>query len=89
MGLIRCGFDVDFALGLLFRLRIDVEGGALEIGWDFQFELKLEREFDSRLFEFIAMEAMRCSLAFLDALVSWANLGVGLRNLSADGDVDD
>jgi hypothetical protein len=33
------------------------------------------------------MEAMRCSLAFLDAFVSRANLGVGLRNLEVDGDV--
>jgi hypothetical protein len=57
-------------LGLLFRLRIVVEGGALEVGWDFQFELKLGRGFDSRRLEFIVMEAMRCSLAFLDALVS-------------------
>lgn len=63
-------------------------GGILDIGWDFQFELKPVRELVSRAFELRAMEAIRCSLAFREALVSWANLGVGLRNFEVDGDVD-
>lgn len=70
-------------------------GGILEIGCGFQLELRLDRELVSRAFELNsralelrAREAMRCSLAFRDALVSWANLGVGLRNLEVDGDID-
>lgn len=90
MGLIKCGLDVDLEFGLPFRLLIVADaGGILEIGWDFQLELKAERGFGSRAFELIAMDAMRCSLAFLDAFVSRANLGVGLRNLEVDGDVKD
>lgn len=90
MGLIKCGLDVELAFDLPFRLLIVAEaGGILEIGWDFQFEVKVERGFGSRAFELIAMDAMRCSLAFLDAFVSRANLGVGLRNLEVDGDVKD
>ena len=90
MGLINCGLDVDLAFVLPFRLLIVADaGGILEIGWVFQFELNVERGFGSRLLELVAMEAMRCSLAFLDAFVSRANLGVGLRNLEVGGDVKD
>lgn len=71
MGLIKCGLDVSLELGFPFRLRIVAEaGGILDIGWGFQFELKPERELASRAFEFIAIDAMRCSLAFREALVS-------------------
>jgi hypothetical protein len=88
MGLIKCGLDVDLALGLPFRLLIVPDaGGILDTGWAFQLELYVDKELVSRAFELITKDAIRCSLAFREAFVSWANRGVGLRNLEVDGDV--
>jgi hypothetical protein len=61
-------------------------GDTREKGCAFQLELKEVNGLESRLFEF--MEAMRCSLALRDALVSRANLGVE-SNLEVEGGVED
>lgn len=90
MGLIKCGLDVDLALDLPFRLLMVADaGGILDTGWDFQLELCVERGLVSRVFELRTIEAIRCSLAFREAFVSWANRGVGLRSLDVDGDGKD
>lgn len=47
---------------------------ARNVLWAFQFALRDGSELASRFFTFI--EAMRCSLAFLEAFVSRANRGV-------------
>jgi hypothetical protein len=81
--------DVDLTFDLPFRLLMVEAGGILEIGGDFQLVLNAERGLGSRFLELRAIDAMRCSRAFLEAFVSRANLGVGLRNLEVDGDVKD
>lgn len=87
-GLIRWGLDEDLVTGFVLRLRT---GAALcemrlTTGWGFQFEFKEERGVVSRVREF--MEAIRCSRALREALVSRANLGVVFSGLETDGGVD-
>lgn len=87
-GLIRWGLDEDLVTGLDLRLRTGAALGEMRetTGWGFQFEFKEERGVVSRVREFI--EAIRCSRALRDALVSRANLGVGFSGLETEGGVD-
>lgn len=75
-GLIRCGLHPAEIAGLLFLLLIVEFKGTRETVCAFQIAFKEVNEAFSRAFPLNVIEAIRCSLAFLDALVSRANLGV-------------
>jgi hypothetical protein len=87
-GLIRWGLDEDLVMGFDLRLRTGAALGEMRetTGWGFQFEFTEARGVVSRVREF--MEAIRCSRAFRDALVSRANRGVGFSGLVTEGGVD-
>lgn len=65
-------------LGLFFLVLMEEElEGTRETGGDLQLEgSDVEGGLLSRCFELTVIEAMRCSLAILDAFVSRANRGV-------------
>lgn len=72
---------------LFFRLRTGAALGERRVmGCGFQLELKEDRGVGSRFLVF--MEAMRCSLALRDALVSRANLGIEVEGFEVDGGVE-
>ena len=76
MGLIKWGL-VPGAIDLPFLfLRVAELEGNRDVVWDFQFALRDGSELASRFFKLEFIEAMRCSLAFLEAFVSLANRGV-------------
>lgn len=76
MGLINCGLGPEIEPDNPFLLLMDpVADGVRETFGNFQFELRGVSGLFSRSFEIADIEAMRCSLAFLDALVSRANRG--------------
>lgn len=76
MGLIKWGL-VPGAIDLPFLFfRVAELEGDRDVVCDFQFALRDGSELASLLFKFKFIEAMRCSLAFLEAFVSRANRGV-------------
>ena len=89
MGLIKCGLDADFRPGFGFRHRTGAAVGEIRERGAFQLEFELNgaRGFASRILEFI--EAIRCSRAFREALVSRANRGVEWVALDVEGGLED
>lgn len=76
-GLINCGLFPDPERGLLFLVLMDKElDGTREIVCDRHLELRDVSALSSRFLELMFKEAMRCSLAILEAFVSRANLGM-------------